>query len=236
MDQQKSGITYTTTALQKSGLLGIGVGQNLDEAWQGGVYTTKGVRIGFVGASYSSVNDSGVTKNNYVARIEDVDRLKTTIANLKTKSDFVVATMHAGTEYTRTPNESQIAFARAAIDAGADIVIGAHPHWIQTTEKYKGKYIFYSLGNFVFDQEWSQDTKEGLMLKITINKIGACAENQSGAMCGNEVQGNHTGATLKQIDLIPVIIENYSTPRLANEIEKQKIFKKIGITNSVITQ
>ena len=78
--------------------------------------------------------------------------------------------MHAGTEYTRTPMPQQITFAHAAIDDGADIVIGAHPHWVQTIEKYKGKYIFYSLGNFIFDQAWSQETMEGLTLKITVSK------------------------------------------------------------------
>jgi len=66
---------------------------------------------------------------------------------------------------------------------------------------------------------------------------GACATNAIafGAACGSDVQGNPTPATLKQIELIPVIIENYSTPRLASEIEKQNILKKIGATTNVIT-
>jgi hypothetical protein len=130
--------------------------------------------------------------------------------------------MHAGTEYTRTPNAAQIKFAHAAIDDGADMVIGGHPHWMQTIEQYcplqysppkiggvsreagrggiskaknlpppprqgggtppvpggetascpNPKYIFYSLGNFIFDQNFSQDTMEGLTLKITISKTG----------------------------------------------------------------
>lgn len=217
-DQGKAGILYTKQILAKNYLKGIGVGNNLDEAWQGDTFTAKGITVGFIGASYSSQNDGGATTNNYVARIEDLAHLKTSIKNMKTKSDFIVVTMHAGIEYTRTPNAAQTAFAHAAIDAGADIVIGAHPHWAQTFEKYKDKYIFYSLGNFVFDQMWSQDTKEGLTLKITLDKTG----------------GENTTA-LKQIQLIPVIIENYSTPRLANESEKQSILKKIGATTDVIT-
>lgn len=233
MDQGKDGILYTKKLLTENHLVSLGVGKDLTEAWQGGVYNAKGVRVGFVGASFSSLNDGGKATNNYVARIEDVAKLKASIQELKKKSDFVIATMHAGTEYTRTPNASQTAFARAAIDAGADMVIGAHPHWAQTFEKYKDKYIFYSLGNFVFDQMWSQDTKEGLTLKITLNKVGACTPQPGGA-CADEVQGSSQAATLKQIELIPVIIENYSTPRLANESEKQSVLKKIGATTDII--
>lgn len=242
MDQGPTALLYTKKYLADNYLTGIGVGNNLDEAWQGDIFSTKGITVGFVGASYSSQNDNGATTNNYVARIEDVNRLKQSILAMRAKSDFVVVTMHAGTEYTRTPNQSQVDFAHAAIDAGADIVIGAHPHWIQTTEKYKDKYIFYSLGNFIFDQEWSQDTKEGLMLKISLVKNQVCnpqveqysPSKQQTVACSDDLQGTRTGAKLKQIELLPVIIENYSTPRLANETEKQSILKKINITDPIM--
>jgi hypothetical protein len=75
------------------------------------------------------------------------------------------------------------------------------------------------LGNFIFDQDWSQETTEGLTLKIQISKI----KNQ------NELQGTKTPASLDSIELLPVIIEDFSTPRLANEIEAKKILEKIGV-------
>ena len=241
-DQGKDGLLYTKKILNDNNLLGLGVGANLNEAWQGHVYSVKGVRIGFVGASYASVNDGGVAINQNVARIEDVERLKKSIADLKTKSDFIIATMHAGTEYTYQPNQGQIDFAHAAIDAGADMVIGAHPHWVQTTEKYKDKYIFYSLGNFVFDQMWSQETKEGLMLKISLEKNSSCstmpnasASGQQQVSCSDSLQGSPVPATLKQVDLVPVVIENYGQPRLANPTEKQNILKKIGVSLDILT-
>lgn len=241
-DQGKDALLYTKNLLKENGLLGLGVGNNLDEAFEGQVYSVKGMRIGFIGASYASENDGGVVKNDQVARIEDVERFKKSIADLKTRSDFVVVTMHAGTEYTREPNQSQIDFAHAAIDAGADLIIGAHPHWIQTTEQYKGKYIFYSLGNFVFDQMWSQETKQGLMLKISVSKNGSCAPNpsvspsgQQQVSCSDSLQGNPIATSLKQIELVPVIIENYGQPRIANETEKQNILKKIGVITAIIT-
>ena len=168
--------------------------------------------------------------------------------------------MHAGTEYTRKPNQQQIEFAHAAIAAGADMVIGAHPHWIQTVEKYQGspanplckkssfdnpiinkdgekyqsldlgegcagKYIFYSLGNFIFDQMWSQETREGLALKISLSK-------PAGADFG--LQGQKTATSLDSVELLPVIIEDYSSPRPADETESKNILKKIGLENNFL--
>jgi len=153
MDQRLPGLLSTGKYLDGMGITHMGTGSNLNEAWEPKFITVRGVKIGFVGACYSSVNDGGVTRNDYVARIEDRDRLKSAIEKLRKQGvDFIVATMHAGVEYTRRPNQAQVDFAHAAIDDGADIVIGAQPHWVQVTEEYKGKYIFYSLGNFIFDQ------------------------------------------------------------------------------------
>jgi poly-gamma-glutamate synthesis protein (capsule biosynthesis protein) len=56
------------------------------------------------------------------------------------------------------------------IASGADIISGHHPHWIQTTEEIDGKLVYYSLGNFVFDQMWSEETKTGLMVKLLIDE------------------------------------------------------------------
>jgi hypothetical protein len=149
--------------------------------------------------------------------------------------------MHAGTEYTRAPNAAQIAFAHAAIDDGADMVIGSHPHWVQTVEKYKNKYIFYSLGNFIFDQAWSQDTMEGLTLKITLSKIGATPVSPSfskegaggSSLSADDLQGSRIPAELQSIELIPVIITN-SQPRPATADETKKILEKIGQNETLL--
>lgn len=248
LDQGLKGLRYSLDLLAKNNIVTIGAGENLEEAWQGKIFSIKGVRVGFIGASYTSINDGGVSRNNYVARMEDTERLKLALSGLKSKSDFVVVTMHAGQEYVRNPNQQQIEFARAAIDAGADLVIGAHPHWIQTIEKYKDKFIFYSLGNFIFDQMWSQDTREGLMLKITLSKAGLChpglhpnsptplsRSEQINLICPNELQGTPLPTKLKSIELIPLIIENYGQPRKANEIETNTILKKINHANKIIS-
>ena len=220
LDQGIAGLRHTQSYLQGRGIEHIGVGENLVEAWRPKIVTASGIRIGFVGASYASINDGGVATNPYVARIEDEVNLKAAIERLKPDCDLIVATLHAGVEYTRRPHGPQIAFARAAIDAGADIVIGHHPHWIQTLEQYQGKFIFYSLGNFIFDQR-KPDTKEGLMLRISVRRKSTGDPRNS-------------RANIDQIELLPVVIEQLGQPRPATQIETESIFRKIGVAGPIL--
>jgi poly-gamma-glutamate synthesis protein (capsule biosynthesis protein) len=83
---------------------------------------------------------------------------------------------------------------RFTIDSGADLVIGNHPHWIQPVEIYKGKLITYAHGNFVFDQEWSLKTKQGVIGKYTFY-----------------------GKELADVEFFPVQIENYGQPYFLEE-------------------
>ena len=80
----------------------------------------------------------------------DLEVLKKDVEAAELISDFVIVSMHSGDEYQLEPNQRQINFAHTAIDNGADLVIGHHPHIVQKYEKYKNGYIFYSLGNFIF--------------------------------------------------------------------------------------
>jgi poly-gamma-glutamate capsule biosynthesis protein CapA/YwtB (metallophosphatase superfamily) len=216
MDQGVAGLENTRRVLSAQGISDLGVGSNQEEAWQPKIVTVNGVRIGFLGASYASTNDGDGKRNDYVARIEDLSDLKNALTKLRAQADYIVVTMHAGIEYKRNPDSSQITFARAAIDYGADMVIGQHPHWIQTMEQYQGKYIFYSLGNFVFDQMGHEDTREGLTLRVSIR-----------------MQRVRNQARLEKIELIPVIIQQVS-PRPATDEEAQRILQKMGVTNRVI--
>lgn len=231
-DQGKAWLFSTLSYLQKLWIQPVWVGNNLDEAWQPVIQEKNGIKICFIGASYASVNDNGTQQTPYVARTYDIPRLQQSVTMAKTLCHFVVVTMHAGQEYKREPNTFQKEFAHAAIDAGADMVIGAHPHWIQTIERYcpnssavltvceNPRYIFYSLGNFIFDQEWSQDTKEGMMLAISLSG--------KSPLISWEVPLQMLSDKNVSIELKPIIIENYSTPRLANESEIISILWKIG--------
>ncbi|KKW29811.1 MAG: SH3 type 3 domain protein, partial [Parcubacteria group bacterium GW2011_GWA2_52_8] len=202
----------------------VGTGQNFEEAHEAQVISPhlssptsgeelkEGVKFGFLAYSYSARNDGGNTADQQIATISDLNQLKIDIQQAKDRSEVIIVSMHAGIEYVRDPNQEQTDFAHAAIDAGADIVIGHHPHWIQTIEVYKEKPIFYSLGNFIFDQSWSVDTTEGLAVRFTFR-----------------------GKELRQAELLPIIIENNCCPRPATETETQNILKKINATSSVIS-
>jgi len=84
--------------------------------------------------------------------------------------DFIIVMPHWGVEYEKISEAFQKEYARDWVDAGADIVVGAHPHVIQDNEIYKDKNIYYSLGNYIFDQWWKEDVKNGLALDITFLK------------------------------------------------------------------
>lgn len=113
--------------------------------------------IGIIGwHEFAHANNSAVIEN---------------IKNLRSKVDYLVVFPHWGVEYEYGPTEEQRAFAHAWIDAGADAVIGAHPHVVETIESYKNKMIFYSLGNFIFDQYFSFETTHGIGVSVDLIKV-----------------------------------------------------------------
>jgi poly-gamma-glutamate capsule biosynthesis protein CapA/YwtB (metallophosphatase superfamily) len=102
----------------------------------------------------------------------DIEKLLADIKIADQNSDQVIVFSHWGNEYEYTPTEYDISLAHSFVDSGADLVIGAHPHVIQTKEIYQGKYIYYSLGNFVFDQYFNNEVKCGLVLSFDLSQDG----------------------------------------------------------------
>ena len=82
---------------------------------------------------------------------------------------MVIVYPHWGVEYRATPTATQRAQARDWVAAGADLVIGNHAHWAGALEEVEGRLVFYALGHFVFDQMWSEQTMEGLVLELTFH-------------------------------------------------------------------
>lgn len=196
LDQTEVGLVHTIDRLAANGIRVVGAGASLEEAWQAQIVERQGRKIAFLAVSYASLNYGTDERNEYVARIEDLDRLRSQVRALKSQADYVVVAMHAGNEYTSEPTTAQRDFAHAAIDAGAGLVVGSHPHWLQPCERYKEGLIFYSLGNFVFDLDSSPATREGAAVKILI-----AADNRVWA------------------EVIPIEIENSCCPRVARPAE-----------------
>ncbi len=145
------GITETDQLLQSHGMLTSGLGPVA-------VIDVRGLKFGFIGF-------------NGVGRAIDKTALKAGIARARQLADIVVVQFHWGKEYERQPMpdrgvptpDDPVVIGHDAIDWGADIVIGNHPHWYQGVEIYHGKLITYAHGNFVFDQMWSEETREGVI-------------------------------------------------------------------------
>lgn len=98
-----------------------------------------------------------------------------TIAQIKKYAEYmpVIAMPHMGAEYQTAPDELRIQTYRSMIDAGADVVLGNHPHWIQTTEAYKGKLIVYSMGNFMFDQQANQEVTRSAAINVVMKSTAS---------------------------------------------------------------
>lgn len=155
LDQGRDGVDSTHRALTEVGVGFFGDQVHDDTtAWETEV---RGKKIAFLGYN---TTDNPLNE----AEAEAAVRLA------KTKNDTVVVMMHWGTEYTPRPPQSVINHGRKMIDWGADVVIGAHPHVMQGMEVYNGKPIFWSLGNFIFDQYWSTETERGLAVGLALSK------------------------------------------------------------------
>ncbi|NUN07799.1 MAG: CapA family protein [Ignavibacteriaceae bacterium] len=119
--------------------------------------------------NYKLWNCSFINENYFDGAYWLVDQL--TLTNhfkdqFKADDDFWVLSLHWGNEYEMIPSITQREIAHSMIDLGVDLIIGHHPHVVQGLEIYKGKYIFYSLGNFIFDQNFSELTQIGLSVKM----------------------------------------------------------------------
>ncbi len=111
-----------------------------------------------------------VNYNEFFGSAElDVAQTIAEIQNLREKTDFIVVMPHWGIEYTAEPTDVIRNIAHQFINAGADLVIGSHPHVVQSIEEYNNKKIYYSLGNFVFDQYFSEDVRNGLGVQLIID-------------------------------------------------------------------
>lgn len=89
--------------------------------------------------------------------------MEASITRAHAQSDLLILFFHWGNEYTSNPSEFQRQVAQVAVDSGADLVLGSHPHWVQAIENYKHHLIVYSHANFIFDQNWSPETREGII-------------------------------------------------------------------------
>lgn len=130
-----------------------------------------------IGMEINEINVGFVNYNQF-SQIDVAQTLKS-IEEMKKRSNLVIVYAHWGMEYEKNALEKTKELARQFVDAGADLVIGSHPHVVQEKEEYKGKMIYYSLGNFIFDQYFNPDATQGLAVEVKINPAPSCGELSS---------------------------------------------------------
>ena len=167
-DGGPKGILQTIASLKKNGIVPFGAGPNLAAARRPAIFTEGGVKVAILGYDGISSRYYGATPTTIGDAPLKGGYVQTDIRAARAAgAQVVIVFPHWGIEYTFGPSPQQTRLAHLMIDAGADLVIGNHPHWVQSVEIYKGKPIWYSLGNFTFDQSWSEPTLEGISLELT---------------------------------------------------------------------
>jgi len=169
--------TDTLDLLKSNNIRYVGGGKDSTEAFSPTFMDVKGVRFAFLdynsitGSASAGANQAGVADIHmrpwFTDDPGDFELVKNAVSEARKKADVVVVGFHWGKEDEYLPGESMKKMAHNAIDAGADLVIGTHPHSVESFEYYNGKVIAYSLGNFVFDQMYMTSVREGVIMKLS---------------------------------------------------------------------
>ncbi|HEX2180750.1 MAG TPA: CapA family protein [Rubrobacteraceae bacterium] len=169
LDAGTSGLEETIVHLDDAGIAHAGAGIDLAEARKPMTFSLGETEVGVLSYhgvpsydwSWATETAPGTAPITEEVMIEDVERLRDEV-------DLVVVSPHWGKEYMATPEPWQVDWAHAAVEAGADLVIGGHAHWPKGIEVYEGKPIFYGVGNFLLDQSWSEETSTGIFAEVTL--------------------------------------------------------------------
>ncbi len=166
-DWDRPALLDTIQRLRAAGLRPVGAGANALEAHYPVLVNLKGVRLAFLAYVGIEPKDAEAGPDQPGVAWLDADRVLGDIRFARPLADVLIVCLHWGVEYAARPTRKQVELAHQMIDAGADLVVGGHPHVVQPCELYHGHWIAYSLGNFIFDQHWPS-THHGIMLKVTL--------------------------------------------------------------------
>lgn len=203
-------IRFSLAHLRDAGIAPVGAGHTFEEAHEAAILERNGTRFAFLAYTYAARGDTPQSRRPVVAG-RDRERVRLDVARARTRADVVIVSLHDGVEYTSRVTPETESFARAAIDAGARIVFGHHPHVPQRVEAYRDGWIFYSLGNFVFQQNTPPATRTALLARLVFS-----------------------GSALARVEAVPVVIEWFAQPRLAGEGEGIPILQAVGLAGPIL--
>jgi poly-gamma-glutamate capsule biosynthesis protein CapA/YwtB (metallophosphatase superfamily) len=175
-DYGDTALVETVARLRRGGLSTFGAGRDPRQAWQPVILERNGVRFGFL--AFNAIGETpevapgqpGAVSISMPPRTGPLDRgelrrFLAAVRRLAAQVDVVTVLPHWGTQYTERPEPIQGRVARALVAAGADLVVGGHPHWVQGASLVDDSLVVNSLGNFVFDMDFMEETQVGLVLE-----------------------------------------------------------------------
>lgn len=177
LDFGPQALESTLQLLDAAGVRHVGAGRNCAEVHQPALLDTKGLRLAFL-ACVNTPAEGSYRRATWEATVDRagvawgvVEDVQAGVTAARAQADAVIVLLHSGSEGRNTPNATQRALARAAIDGGAALVIGSHPHVLQGVERYGNGVIAYSLGNFVFDG-FRGAANESAILQVKLGREG----------------------------------------------------------------
>lgn len=165
MDYGYNAFKYTLDLYKENNMTYFGGGLNETEAHTPKIVEANGMKFAFLGYNFIPPSTYYAVGNKAGNATTDFATMKKDIEKAKTMADFVLVDMQWGNEYQHWPIAHQIDYGNAAVKYGADIVTGVHPHWVEGINYSEDGIVFYGLGNFLFDQLWSNETREGTMVQ-----------------------------------------------------------------------
>jgi poly-gamma-glutamate capsule biosynthesis protein CapA/YwtB (metallophosphatase superfamily) len=214
-DYGPEALRQTLRRVEAGGFAGVGAGTDLAAAVRPVVVERNGLRFGIVAfdaigeTPAATATRAGALRVRMQPRtgplnVSDLQRVTDVVRALRDEVDVVLVLPHWGTQYTTRTVRDQRVVARRLVRAGADLVVGGHPHWVQGVESLHGGLVVYSLGNFVFDMDSTRETQEGAVLELT-----------------------YWGTELKAAELVPVVIGREFAPRVARGERAPAILDRI---------
>jgi poly-gamma-glutamate synthesis protein (capsule biosynthesis protein) len=246
----------TMSRLHEKGIKTVGAGETLEEAVQPTVLTANGTKVAFVnfcsilrdgyaatpkrgGISpmrvstfyrpLENIYEQPGTPAHTVTQLDedDVERMRTSIAQARESADVVIACLHWGAHFIHDLTEYQPVLGYAAIDAGADLVIGTHPHCLQAIDVYKGKFILYSLGNFAFEQPGDIAQRGvaeylsfyGIPVETSVPTHPHPRHCRMSAIAKVSISGGQ----VTQLNLVPTVYSDEAFPEVAQGVWRERI-------------
>jgi poly-gamma-glutamate synthesis protein (capsule biosynthesis protein) len=215
LDYGQAALIQGISLLQREGIDVVGAGADLVKSSSPLFIESKGVKMAFLAYVDVPVEGSGFDTRSWIAgpsspglNWTDPSKIAHDVAVARDNSDIVIVLLHSGYEYVEQPSPEQSAAARVAIDAGADLIIGHHTHVLQGLEFYKDGVIVYGLGNFAFAIDGDPSTG---ILNVWLDKEG-----------------------VRQIDLVPAMVQLGGQPRLATQSEASDIKNKVNYLTDLL--